>query len=98
MQIDFKLTAGRDRHIYAAAKFFSGQLKLVPYSTNLFNVVEEGKETPKTPSGVHVRLTVKVAGSAPHIVTMSAATAAKPDKSSKPFEKKFAKPSHNSVI
>ena len=65
---------------------------MVPYSANLNNVGGEGKE--KLPSGphVHIKIPMKEFGGRAHIVTFSAASAPKADKSSKPFAKELIVP------
>ena len=65
---------------------------MVPYSGNLNNVAVEGKE--KVPTGPHIqlKLPMKEFGGIVHIVTFSAASAPKADKSSKPFAKELIVP------
>ena len=44
VSVDLKLTAGKERHVFAADKYQAGTLKLVPYSSNILHVVVEGAE------------------------------------------------------
>ena len=92
MSVDVNFIKGKDKHIFAADRYPTGGLKLVPYSSNLSNVAVEGKE--KVPTGQHIQLKIpmKEFGGRAHIVTFSAASAPKPDKSSKPFAKELIVP------
>ena len=76
--VDMKLVKGKDMHVFAADKYTTGGLKLVPYSTNLNGVAMEGFD--KTPSGRHVKLQMRLkdCGETTFIVTFSAASAQQP--------------------
>jgi len=63
VKVDFKFTAGRFRHIFSGDKYSPGTLKLVPYTTLVFNAAPEGQE--KTPTGggsKYVQLKLKQKG------------------------------------
>ena len=89
VSVDLKLTAGRDRHVFAADKYQAGTLKLVPYSWYISGVAIEGQEKPH--SQPHIRLKLRIKGIA-YIVTITAASAPKPTKSSKPLAKELIVP------
>ena len=87
--VDLKLTAGRDRHVFAAGKYQAGTLKLVPYSPHIHNVAVEGQE--KRANGGHIKLLLRVKGSA-YAVVVAAASAPRPDKSANPLKKELIVP------
>ena len=72
------------RHIFAADKYTSGQLKLVPYSQHLFNVATEGKHT-KPHAGQFIQMRMKESGGETFIATFAAASAPKVGTSNQPF-------------
>ena len=78
VSVDLKLTAGKERHVFAADKYQAGTLKLVPYSSNIAQVAVKGTEK-RTP-GQHIQLTLKT-----YTVVVVAASAPKPDKSMHPL-------------
>ena len=74
VRVDMKCIKGRDRHIFAADKYLTGGLKLVPYSQNQYNVAVEGKT--KVPTGNYIQLKIlrKEFGGSAFIATSSAAS------------------------
>ena len=68
-----KFIKGKERHVFAAGKYTTGGLILVPYSTNLTDVAVEGKG--KVPRGafIQVRILRKEFGGSAFIATSSAA-------------------------
>ena len=77
--VDMKFINGKDRHVFAAAKYPAGGLKLVSYSGNLYNVAVEGKE--KVPSGAYIQLKIRMKEVTGHVftATFTAASAPKAD-------------------
>ena len=90
VSVDIKLTAGKAGHVYAADTYEANQLKLVPYTTNVIRVAT-ATEKETTPSKQYIRLKLKMNGTQ-YIITMLAASALKPDKSSKPLSKDLIVP------
>ena len=75
--VDLKVTGGKDKHVFAAAKYQPGALKLVPYSPTVMQTVVEGQE--KQPNIPSVTLTLKMKGVGTYSVVFAAAPAPKVD-------------------
>ena len=58
--VDMKFIKGKDRHVFAAAKYPTGGLKLVSYSSNLINVAVEGKEQFSSAFSSYIQLKIRV--------------------------------------
>ena len=56
--VELRFIKGKERHVFAAAKYPTGGLKLVSYSGNLHNVAAQGKE--KVPSGAHIQFNIRM--------------------------------------
>ena len=89
--VDLKLTAGKERHVFAARAYQAGALKLVPYSSNILHVVVGGAE--KRVSQPHIQLKLRTRMSVTtYTIVFAAAPAPKPDKSIHPLGKELIVP------
>ena len=88
MSVDLKLTAGKERHVFAADKYQVGTLKLVPFSLNIGKIAVE--ETEKRVPQQHIKLKLRVG--TVYTVVVAAASTPKPDKSANPLKKELIVP------
>ena len=80
-----KLSAGREKHIFAADKYPTGHLKLVPHSQTISIAADGGRAKSQTTARVTI-------GGETFTVALSAGSLPKPSQSGKPFAKAFVVP------